>query len=619
MKKIIFIIILIKSIFVYGQSGTELVTKAGKVYITQEDFKSKFGYTLRHDKSQSKTAVLDYYITLKLKSDNARQLKLDRKPVFVNRMLEFIRIRKDKYLKQDSFYIALRKQFAERMRNEIDLKQYILKDLWDSKAREYQAHFKKNPSFFDIINYAKTIKEKYIRAGDLPYEIEQEIYKNLKKGRVLNFRKSLNGDFIYMIVQDVRPYTGDYKFEWLLIKDLFSKGKEKIEALYKKALSGGDFTNLINKYSEDDKSKKRPFIQIQGNDLDKETYKAIHSLKKGEITPPFKTKYGWNIIKLLDHKQEITDPVIDNAFISSLPYQKLLKIHKVQVIDQKLNPVEYNQNILRILQNKALIKLLKNKKISKNEFEKKFDSLSLTAREPVIRFNNGLIYTGRNFLSDHRYALRDLYLRSESAEKELKNFIPAALFRTKLQLFDNIQDELNPKFKKEKALMEISLLNDLYDKYIEKKALADTVELHTLYDRIKNNYKWGKRVEVQIAYCSTDKKLAQEVKEQFKKVKSIAKMQQKFTKKNVYFRHVKREFSSKDLPKGYTPSKKIKIYQENGDYFVVKTIAKLPPQLPTYIELETIVKQKWKKIYLDKSIQTLKKSVKINQAALNHL
>ena len=61
-------------------------------------------------------------------------------------------------------------------------------------------------------------------------------------------------------------------------------------------------------------------------------------------------------------------------------------------------------------------------------------------------------------------------------------------------------------------------------------------------------------------------------------------------------------FSSKDLPKGYTPSKKIKIYQENGDYFVVKTIAKLPPQLPTYLELEPIVKQRWKKIYLDKSI-----------------
>ena len=179
----------------------------------------------------------------------------------------------------------------------------------------------------------------------------------------------------------------------------------------------------MNKYSEDDKSKSRSFIEIQGNDLGKEIYKAIHSLKKGEITPPFKTKYGWNIIKLLGHKQEITDTVLDKAFISSLSYQKRLKIHKVQVIDQKLKPVEYNQNMLRILQNKALVKVLKNKKISKNEFERKFDSLSRTAIEPVIRFNNGMIYTSRNFLSDHRYALRDLYLRSESVEKELKNFI----------------------------------------------------------------------------------------------------------------------------------------------------------------------------------------------------
>ena len=84
MKRIGLIIILIKGIFLYGQNDTALVTKAGKVYITPEDFKSKFGYTLRHDQSQSKTAVLDHYITLKLKSDNARKLKLDKKPVFVN-------------------------------------------------------------------------------------------------------------------------------------------------------------------------------------------------------------------------------------------------------------------------------------------------------------------------------------------------------------------------------------------------------------------------------------------------------------------------------------------------------------------------------------------------------
>ena len=117
------------------------------------------------------------------------------------------------------------------------------------------------------------------------------------------------------------------------------------------------------------------------------------------------------------------------------------------------------------------------------------------------------------------------------------------MFRAKLQLFDNIQDELNPTFKKEKALMEISLLNELYDKYIEKKALADTVGLHKLYDRIKNNYKWGKRAEVQIAYCSMDKKLAQEVKEQFKKgEKYCTKCNNNLPKKNVYFRHLKREF-----------------------------------------------------------------------------
>ena len=97
--------------------------------------------------------------------------------------------------------------------------------------------------------------------------------------------------------------------------------QEAIEAARKKALevlkearSGKDFAELAKKYSEDPGSREK------GGDLGfftrermvKPFSDAAFAMKKGEISEPVKTPFGWHIIKVEDI-QEAKEPVLEEA------------------------------------------------------------------------------------------------------------------------------------------------------------------------------------------------------------------------------------------------------------------------------------------------------------------
>lgn len=621
MKRIIAIISVFSFLSLLCQEHV-LVTNNGEPFITVEEFKEKFDYTLNHDEEQSKNSILDYYITVKLKEIQAEKLGLKNSPEYLKEISNFVKEKDVYYLEQDSVYTMLRNQFQERFDVEFQLVQYFVSGIKPSKAVDYQNKFTKNTSFLEDKKNVKKLETQYLRVGELPYDLEQEVFKNITKGSILPVNDLGNENYVFTFIKDVRPYSGTYKFQLLLINDTLENGTKKIEELYKRATRGESFNDLKREFSEDENSKYKRLITLEGTTLDNKTLSILNELDKEEISKPFKTTFGWNLVKLIEHEVNRSKSAIEQQFNYAIGYNTILNEYKVRYVDEYLKPIQKKMDINQDFENKKLIALFKQDSITKEDYNEELTTIVKTEIEEknIVVFNNGMTYTNWNFISDNALFLRNIY-KSDLLNKQqlIENQLPLSIVQAKVLLFDKLQKEFNPQYKKELELVKATLLTTLYDEYQFNVALNDQKGLLQKYNEIKGNYTWDKRVEVLIAYCNKNQKLAEEIKKKFKKKVVIEKLQQQYAENNVYFRKIKREFSSKDLPKDYNKKSKVAIYKENGDFFVVKTVQILPSQNPTYEELQPIVEAKYKEEYLNKKIDQLKENIIINQNVLNNL
>jgi peptidyl-prolyl cis-trans isomerase C len=82
-------------------------------------------------------------------------------------------------------------------------------------------------------------------------------------------------------------------------------GKDKAREVYEKLAHGSDFAQLAREYSKDPGSKD------QGGDLGffgrgqmvPQFEEAAFRLKKGEVSEPFESQFGWHIVRLDDRRQ----------------------------------------------------------------------------------------------------------------------------------------------------------------------------------------------------------------------------------------------------------------------------------------------------------------------------
>ncbi len=117
-------------------------------------------------------------------------------------------------------------------------------------------------------------------------------------------------------------------------KKQWDEAKKKIEGIIARLKKGEDFAKLAKEYSEDPGSKNR------GGDLGyftkgrmvPEFEKAAFALKKGEISGPVKTAFGYHVIKVEDRKpagEKSFDEVKENI-------RELLKQQKEAELQKKV-------------------------------------------------------------------------------------------------------------------------------------------------------------------------------------------------------------------------------------------------------------------------------------------
>ncbi|MBG0970654.1 peptidylprolyl isomerase PrsA [Bacillus sp. SRB3LM] len=107
--------------------------------------------------------------------------------------------------------------------------------------------------------------------------------------------------------KDLKAKFEDYKKE-VKASQILVKDEETAKKVKEKLAQGKSFEELVKQYSEDTVSKEK------GGDLGffgpgkmgKEFHEVAYKLKKGEISEPIKTKYGYHIIKVIDTNADKT-------------------------------------------------------------------------------------------------------------------------------------------------------------------------------------------------------------------------------------------------------------------------------------------------------------------------
>ena len=150
------------------------------------------------------------------------------------------------------------------------------------------------------------------RAGDELPTLFADTVRKMKEGEVGPVIQSPSG-FHIIKVEKIEgdadtPSVEQNRARHILIKtdDVTSDGKAKqtLETLRARILQGEDFGKLAKQYSDDEGSAK------QGGELGwaiPGSYvpafeKALAMLKPGEISKPFKSKFGWHIVQLEERR-----------------------------------------------------------------------------------------------------------------------------------------------------------------------------------------------------------------------------------------------------------------------------------------------------------------------------
>jgi len=352
----------------------------------------------------------------------------------------------------------------------------------------------------------------YVTVFTLPYSIENIIY-SLKPGGFSTIYKSKAGYHIFRDAAE-RPALGRRKVQQLLFPVLpffndeqKAASKAEADSVYNVLQKGGAFTPLLAEYGHSSEGQEGNTVEIKVGEYNGNFEKEVFGLAKpGDLTRPFKTEYGYNIVKLV----EIIPPITDESDVESAAYlqEQIKKDGRLDVAKQKMIPrwlalthfkaQPYNQADLWAYSDSALKMdedtmpaLYKGIKPSTTLFE--FEKKKTTVSEWIayLRFMQGT--TQATPQGRYEKMMRDFTNGScEGYYKEhIEDFAPS------------IKEQL-------KEFNDANMLFFVMDKHVWSKAPEDTAGLNQYYKEHADQYKWNKSLSA-VVISGPDKSVITEI------------------------------------------------------------------------------------------------------------
>ncbi|QDO94149.1 peptidylprolyl isomerase [Formosa sediminum] len=554
------------------------------------------------DESQKDVdAYLQLFINYKLKLAEAKTLKLDEKGSYKRELKSYRNQLAQNYLTDNTVTEELIEEAYQRTKQLVKARHILVRIDDTTPDKDTLAAYMKiiklrsrliDEGFDNVkkdVHDGKTIFVEdlgYFSAFKMVYSFENAAY-NTQVGDV---SQPFRTRFGYHVIQvlDKRPSLGAVHVSHIMVAknktgDTISDPEIRINEIYKKLNQGERFESLAKQFSDDKSSAEKggelaPFSKGQLASPEFEDA-AFNLALVGEVSEPFKTDFGWHIIKLLDKK-----PVPPLEDIKAELEEKVKQDSRSKIInDTRIQDLKTRYNIPDT--QPALpyfVKILNNNYFNNTwELPKKFtaDKLFLTIGEQTYTYQDfgdyllkrqGLYSDQLSFnkIIDHNY---NLFL-----DERLKAYQDANLENENKE-FANIVSEYRDGL----------LLFELMENEIWNAGTKDTLAIQDYYKANKDKYFWNTRIDAVIA-ASAERKYIKKAAKLLKKGVPIEDIKTKLNvndKIHVIFTTGIFEQHHQGLPNNFEfKTGMSEIYKFNDGYIVAKVNQVLPKTLKSYEE-----------------------------------
>ena len=343
-NNILSICTLLVAMNVFSQNEKTLVT-INKEKTTIADFKRIYEKNLDaidSEEAKDVTNNLTLYINYKLKVEEAYLLRFDTLPSYKKEITSYKDQLAAPYLQDTTFIAELVKEVYLRTKNEVKAKHILIRTLKDATPKDTLISFNKittirnriiNGEDFEKVavetsedisaqgNAKKGVEGNkgnlgYFSAFNMVTPFEDAAYKTEVGAVSMPFRSKFG--YHILKVDDFRAAKGEIEAAHILISNSTKSSKAKINEVYKRLQNKETFAKLANAYSDDSGSKAKggKLNKFGTGRMVKPFEIAAFSLEnEGDFSKPFKTRFGWHIVKLLkkhpirsfiEMKQELT-------------------------------------------------------------------------------------------------------------------------------------------------------------------------------------------------------------------------------------------------------------------------------------------------------------------------
>ena len=397
--------------------------------------------------------------------------------------------------------------------------------------------------------------------------------------------------------------------------------EERINELYAMIMQGESFEKIAKQFSEDKNTalKGGQLKTFGPGDLRAPKFEnAAYSIKnEGEVIAPVQSAFGWHIIRLNkkfpipsfeEQKDDIEKKVKGGAralIVSQAINDKIIKKYGFNEGESYISYFNnyVNDSILTRKWTYSSIPLTENKIL----FTIGDHDVTYADFAEYLRDNQKILkkYTNKESL------LLDMYLRFKN--ETLENYFKERLEIENTEYTTILNDYRNGL-----------LVYDVMNKNIWQIAKTDSIGLKNYYEKTKDNYKWKKRLDVDI-YSSSDEITTKQVQTLLMRGEKLATIKKQINsdgKINIITKSDVFEISQSELPKGLKPIKGVSDIKLNDGFYVVVNIKEvIEPTLKEFDEVrgtvisdfQTDIEKKWMQSLRDKY------EVKINNKSLKKL